>query len=307
MRLLIVGAGSTGGYIGGRLAEAGRDVTFLVRPARAEQLRRSGLEIISPKGNATVTPKLVTTDTIDASFDAILLSVKGFHLEQALKDLRPAVGSDTMILPVLNGMNHMDVIAKRFSSHNLVGCALKIATILDDNGRIVHLNPLQDLAYGELDSRVTPRMEQFHAFMQAGGLEPRLSPHIHQEMWEKWTLLASVGATTCLMRGSIGDVEAAPDGAAAALAILDEVTSVVKVVGIPPSDSFLTATRQQLTTASSPLTSSMYRDLIKGRPVEVENIIGDLVRLARKASVSTPLLAAIYVALSVYQNKLAKA
>ena len=183
MRLLVVGAGSTGGYIGGRLVEAGRDVTFLVRPGRAEQLRRDGLRILSPLGDATVEPQLATAGTLEGSFDAILLSVKGFQLDTALDDLRPAVGPETMILPVLNGMRHMETLAERFSPENLVGCALKIATILDDEGRVVHLTPLQDLAYGELDGSITPRIEALHELMQAGGFQPRLSREIRREMW----------------------------------------------------------------------------------------------------------------------------
>ncbi len=304
MRLLVVGAGSTGGYIGGRLVEAGRDVTFLVRPGRAEQLRRDGLRILSPLGDATVEPQLATAGTLEGSFDAILLSVKGFQLDTALDDLRPAVGPETMILPVLNGMRHMETLAERFSPENLVGCALKIATILDDEGRVVHLTPLQDLAYGELDGSITPRIEALHELMQAGGFQPRLSREIRREMWEKWILLASIGAVTCLMRGSIGEIEAAPGGAAFALAVLDEA---VAAIGTSLSEAFLTATRDQLTTKGSPLTSSMYRDLRKGRLIEVENIIGDVVRAAAGADVKTPLLDAAYTHLSVYQNRGGKA
>ena len=304
MRLLVVGAGSTGGYIGGRLVEAGRDVTFLVRPGRAEQLRRDGLRILSPLGDATVEPQLATAGTLEGSFDAILLSVKGFQLDTALDDLRPAVGPETMILPVLNGMRHMETLAERFSPENLVGCALKIATLLDDEGRVVHLTPLQDLAYGELDGSITPRIEALHELMQAGGFQPRLSREIRREMWEKWILLASIGAVTCLMRGSIGEIEAAPGGAAFALAVLDEA---VAAIGTSLSEAFLTATRDQLTTKGSPLTSSMYRDLRKGRLIEVENIIGDVVRAAAGADVKTPLLDAAYTHLSVYQNRGGKA
>lgn len=307
MRLLVVGAGSTGGYIGGRLAQEGQDVTFLVRRGRAERLRRDGLRIVSPLGDATVEPQLVTADTLDETFDAVLLSVKGFQLDAALDDLGPAVGLDTMILPVLNGMRHMEILARRFSAGNLVGCALKIATMLDDEGRVVHLSPLQDLAYGELDGGTTRRIQALHELMRAGGFQPRLSHEIRREMWEKWILLATIGAVTCLMRGPIGEIEAAPSGPAFALAVLDEAVATVRAIGTGPSEAFLTATRDQLTAKGSPLTSSMYRDLLNGRQVEVENIIGDLVRAAAGAGIETPLLAAAYTHLSVFQNRLGNA
>src|SRR5258708_5832214 len=148
MRLLVVGAGSTGGYFGGRLALAGRDVTFLVRPGPAAKLREGGLQIVSPHGDATLAPQVVTADTLDRTYDAVLLAVKGFHLDAAIRDMASAVGPETMILPVLNGMKHMELLAKRFAPHNVVGCALKVATVIDEDGRIVHPSPLQDLAYG---------------------------------------------------------------------------------------------------------------------------------------------------------------
>ena len=136
MRLLVVGAGSTGGYFGGRLAQAGRDVTFLVRQARADQLKATGLQIVSPHGDVTLSPKLVTADTIGAPFDAILLTVKAYSLDAALKDIVPAVGPKTMIIPVLNGMRHVGSIIAAFGQDALVGGLCRIAAALDDQGRI---------------------------------------------------------------------------------------------------------------------------------------------------------------------------
>lgn len=303
MRLLVVGAGSTGGYFGGRLAQAGADVTFLVRPARAAQLREKGLQITSPYGDVTLHPALVTSQEISAPYDAILLTVKGFHLDAALEDVAPAVGRETMILPVLNGMHHMDVIAQRFSRQNLVGCALKVATILENDGRITHLTPLQDFAYGELDGTTSDRIRNLDKFMQQAPIGARLSEVIRREMWEKWVLLAGLGAITCLMRGTIGEIESNPGGTDFILELLDEVVAIVKAVGETPSEAFLKAAREQLTTKGSPLASSMFRDLQRGWPVEVENILGDLVRRGKRAGISTSLLSAAYVNLSVYQKR----
>lgn len=305
MRLLVVGAGSTGGYFGGRLAEAGRDVTFLVRPARAAQLREQGLRIVSPHGNVTLHPKIVTTADIKAPYDAVLLTVKGFQLQAALDDIAPAIGPETMILPVLNGMRHMDVLAKRFSSNNLVGCALKVATILEDDGSIAQLNPLQDFAYGEIDGSATARVTALDQFMQGAPIGARLSPVICREMWEKWILLAGLGSTTCLMRGTVGEIEACHGGSDLVLDLLDEIITIVRTVGEAPSDGFIQAARQQLTAKGSPLASSMFRDVQRGRNVEVEEILGDLVRRGADAGIRAPLLSAATVHLRVYQSKVA--
>jgi 2-dehydropantoate 2-reductase len=301
MRILVVGAGSTGGYFGGRLAQAGRNVTFLVRPARAERMRANGLQIVSPHGDVTLAPKLVTADAIEAPFDAVLLTVKAFSLDAALDDLAPAVGPKTMILPVLNGMRHVDMLIARFGKQAVVGCVCKVATVVDDQGRIVQLNKLQDLAYGEMDGSPSARTDALDKDMQGAGFDARLSRTIEREMWEKWVLLATLGGICCLMRGTIGAVEAAAGGADFSLRFLDEVTSVVTAAGHPPSEAVLTATRSAVTQKGSPLTSSMYRDLKSNSPVEAEQIIGDLLLRARALDVPTPLLAAAFTHLSVYQ------
>jgi len=304
VRLLVVGAGSTGGYFGGRLAEAAGDVTFLVRPARAAKLNETGLRILSPFGDATLRPQVVTTGTLAETYDAVLLTVKAYQLEAAMEDLAPAIGPESMILPVLNGMRHMDLLTQRFGPHNVVGCALKVSTTLDDDGRIVQLSTLQDIAYGELDGELTPRIAALDAFMRSAKIGARLSPAIRREMWEKWTLLASLGAINCLMRGTIGEVETCAGGAGFALRLLSEVVAIVTAVGVQPSDGFLAVARTMLTEKGSPLASSMFRDLQSGRPIEAEAIVGDLVRRGANAGVDAPLLCAAYVCLAVHQNKI---
>jgi 2-dehydropantoate 2-reductase len=303
VRVLVVGAGSTGGYFGGRLAQAGRDVTFLVRPARAAKLRESGLRIVSPHGDATLQPKVVTPETLAGTYDALLLTVKAYQLEAAMEDLAPAVGPESMILPVLNGMRHMELLAQHFSPHNVVGCALKVSTTLDDDGRVVQLSTVQEIAYGKLDGALTPRILALDEFMRSAEIGARLSPAIQRQMWEKWVLIAALGAITCLMRGTVGEIEACPGGPAFALQLLDEVVAI----GVAPSDGFLAAARAMLTEKGSPMTASMFRDLQSGKPTEAEAIVGDLIRRGAKAGIAAPLLSAAYVCPVVHQNKIGMA
>ncbi|KQY21003.1 2-dehydropantoate 2-reductase [Rhizobium sp. Root483D2] len=305
MRMLVVGAGSTGGYFGSRLAAAGKDVTFLVRPARAEQLRRNGLQIVSPAGDLLINPKLLAAGEISAPFDIVLLTVKAFSLAATVEDFAPAVGPNTVILPVLNGMKHMDVLSARFGAERLAGCVCKIATVLDQEGRITHLAPFHDLFYGERDGALSDRMAAIDAFMKGAGFDARLSSSIEREMWEKWILLASLGAINCLMRGTVGDIAAAPGGAEFAASLLDEAVATVHAAGTAPSDAFVAAAKDQLTRQGSTQTSSMYRDLKQGKRIEAEQIVGDLVRRAREAQVATPLLSAAFANLSIYQSGLA--
>jgi 2-dehydropantoate 2-reductase len=304
MRMLVVGAGSTGGYFGGRLAEAGRDVTFLVRPTRAAQLAERGLQILSPHGDFTLRPQLVTAERLSGSYDVLLLAVKAFSLDSALADMSPAVGPETMILPVLNGMKHVDILTERFGKRGVVGCACKIVGSVDDEGRIVQHNPIQDIAYGEWGGEVSPRIKSLDHFMRDAGFDARLSPAIEREMWEKWILLAGLGGINCLMRGNIGEVALAPRGTEFALAVLEEIVAVVAAVGVPPSPEFATAARIALTATDSSLTSSMYRDLHRGVLTEADQIVGDLIARGHKAGLSMPLLDAIYANLCVYQHRL---
>jgi 2-dehydropantoate 2-reductase len=200
MRLLVVGAGSTGGYFGGRLAEAGRDVTFLVRPRRAAQLQATGLNIVSPHGDVTLRPKLVTAEPSRRP-NAVLLTVKAYSLDAAIEDFAAAVGPRTAIIPTLNGMRHIDVLAKRFGEETVAGGVCKVAATIDTEGRILLLAGFQELAYGERDGSVSSRMKELDAFMQGAGFEARLSGAIGYEMWEKWTMLATLGAITCSILG----------------------------------------------------------------------------------------------------------
>ena len=157
----------------------------------------------------------------------MLLTVKAFSLDAALDDLGAAVGPETIILPVLNGMKHVDTIIARFGENALVGCVCKVATLIDDEGRIVQLTKLQEMAYGEMSGNPSPRTDRLDEAMRGAGFDARLSRTIEREMWEKWVLLATIGGITCLMRGNVGEIEAAPGGVDFSLRFLDEVTAVV--------------------------------------------------------------------------------
>lgn len=302
MQILVVGAGAVGGYFGGRLAEANRDVTFLVRVRRAEEIKEKGLQIVSPHGDLTLHPKAVTADQIKGPYDMILLGVKSYALESAVNDFASAVGPDTMILPVLNGMRHMDQLAARFGAHAVLGGVCIVATEIDLEGRIRQLADVQSLTYGEQDGRSTPRVRKLDETLRGAGFDSVLSSHIMQDMWQKWVQLATLGAVTCLLRGNIGEIASVPGGAAVAIAALGECSDIASASGYPQSDTFLERQTADLTAQDSQLTSSMYRDLKKGANVEVDSILGDLLRRGAKHGLTTPILQAAFVSLSIYQH-----
>jgi 2-dehydropantoate 2-reductase len=307
MRILVVGAGAVGGYFGGRLVEANRDVTFLVRPRRAEQIKEKGLQIVSQHGNLTLHPKIITVDGIIGLYDLILLGVKSYSLSGSMRDFSSAVGPETTILPVLNGMRHIELLADRFGKHSVVGGVCLVATEIDGDGSIRQLADFQTLTYGELDSRSTPRLQRMDETLRGAGFETGISDRIVPDMWQKWVQLASLGTVNCLLRGNIGEVASIPEGIALSLSALSECADIAGACGYPPSAAFLEQQTKALTNPDSNLTSSMYRDLKNGAPVEVDTILGDLLERGRKHGLTAPLLQAAFVNLSIYQRSLDRA
>lgn len=303
MRILVVGAGAVGGYFGGRLTQAGRDVTFLVRPKQAEQIQAQGLRIVSPMhGDFTVRPKVITAGQIGSPYDTILVGVKSYSLAAAIDDFAPAVGPRTVIIPVLNGMHHMEVLTQRFGKNTVLGAVCFVATQVDWQGRIVQLADFQSLSYGELDGKKTPRIEEVHQVFQGAGFDTAIPGQILQEMWQKWVWLATVGAITCLLRGNIGEIAAVPGGAELSLAVLHECAAIASACGYPMPEAFLAERSPQLTAPGSSLTSSMYRDLKDQARVEVDTILGDLLERGRKHGVAAPIVQAAFVSLTIYQQ-----
>jgi 2-dehydropantoate 2-reductase len=304
MRILVIGAGAVGGYFGGRLADAGRDVTFLVRGRQSEAIRQHGLRILSPHGNATLYPKLISADEIAGSYDLIILCVKAYSLAVAMKDFGAAVAPNTIILPLLNGMRHIELLTGRFGDDCVVGGVCFISAEIDLEGRIVQLTDIHRLVYGERKGNDSARISALNEAMQGSMFDARTSGNILQEMWEKWVMLASLGAATCLLRANIGEIEAMPAGADLSRAILNECSAISTACGYPPGAEFLARTEKVLTTRGSRLTSSMYRDLIRNARVEVDQILGDLLDRGRKFDITAPLLEAACVSLRIYQARL---
>jgi 2-dehydropantoate 2-reductase len=301
MRTLVVGAGSVGGYFGGRLAAAGRDVSFLVHPRRAAQLT-AGLTI-SSRGEDNVVPvKLIVTGDAADEFEVILLAVKAYQLEGAIEDFAPYVGERTMIFPVLNGMKHMDALRARFGAARVIGGVARIATTLDEQGHILDQAGFHDLIYGEWSGERTGRILALHEFMRAPGFDARLSTEIEREMWEKWAMLASLGAITCLMDGDVGAVARARGGAEFVQALFAEVVATIAAAWRPLAEPFRSQVLALLTDRGSSLTSSMYRDMKAGNRIEADQIIGDLVRRASANGVATPHLSTVLVRLTVYEQ-----
>ena len=304
MRILVVGAGAVGGYFGGRLLEADCNVTFLVRPKRAAQLAETGLVIKSRFGNVTLkAPPTVQASELHRDFDLIVLSCKAYDLDAAIDSFAPAIGPGTAILPLLNGMRHLDFLDERFGAARVLGGQCLISAKLDDRGSILHLNDSHLLTFGEREGNRSPRIDGIAAEIGKAKFELRASSVILLEMWEKWVFLATLAAITCLMRSAIGDIEAA-GGARLALDLLEECRSSAASAGFAPRAEFLERTRSTVTAPGSLLTASMLRDIEDGAPIEADHVLGDLVRRGdRVLSPDRSLLRLAYMHLKAYESR----
>ncbi|MCC8978576.1 2-dehydropantoate 2-reductase [Bradyrhizobium acaciae] len=303
MRVLVVGAGAIGGYFGGRMLQGGRDVTFLVRPRRASELASAGLVIKSPNGDVTLNnPPTVQADKLSDKFDVVLLSCKAFDLDDAIKSFAPAVGDKTAIIPLLNGMLHLDALDKRFGAQHVLGGLCAIAATLNEKREVVQLQPMQSLNFGERAGGMSDRVRAIaDTFSVVNGATA--SDHIMQDMWEKWVFLASLAASTSLMRTSVGNILAAPGGKDFLLGILDECTAIAADAGHAPGGPFFQRTRGLLTAEGSPMTASMFRDIKAGLPVEADHVIGDLIVRADAAKIPVPKLRTAYTHLKAYEKQ----
>jgi len=300
----VVGAGAIGGYFGGRMLEAGADVTFLVRPRRAGELASAGLVIKSPNGDVTLkNPPTVQANKFTEQFDVVLLSCKAFDLDDAITSLAPAVGPQTSIIPLLNGMLHLDVLDKRFGRERVLGGLCAIAATLNEAREVVQLTPMQSLNFGERDGKLSDRVRAIAEVMASGKTGSVASENIVQEMWEKWVFLASLAASTCLMRTAVGNILAVSGGKDFVLGMLDECSAVAGAEGHAPSGPFFQRTRGMLTAEGSQMTASMFRDIKAGAAVEADHVIGDLIARGDAAKVPVPRLRIAYTHLKAYEKQ----
>ena len=304
MRILMLGAGAVGGYFGGRMVAAGSDVTFLVRKGRATQLR-NGLKIESLHGDATIPVKAITGAESPDTYDAVILSCKAYGLMGALDSISPYVCSGMPILPLLNGFAHLELIERRFPSAVVWGGSAGIAATMTDNGTIRQMHPNQIITTGIRadQSSSAAQLESLVSEMTRAEINATVSSDIEGAMWEKWTFLTTLAASTCLMRGSISQILATEYGEGFIAALFDECNRTAIAEGHPPASSPAVDYRGMLFDRESDFTASMLRDMDAGGLTEADHIVGDMIARAERHKIDTPNLKVAYSRLQVYESQ----
>ena len=302
MKILVLGAGGIGGYFGGRLAQAGVDTTFLVRPKRREQIAANGLVIESPNGNARIEAKTVLAGELKPGYDLVLFTCKAYDLDSAMDAIAPAVASGCAVLPMLNGLAHLDRLDQRFGAASVMGGTCQINVGLAPDGTVKHWEPLNRFLFGERDKSKPARAKALADALAKTAIDWTWSEDILQDMWEKVTFLAALAAMTCLFRGNIAEIMATPEGKAIAMRCFEANAAIARAEGHPPGPKILQWAADRLT-RPGPQSASMLRDMEAGKPVEADHIVGHMLSLARKHGIDDTVLLMAYTHLKTYEAR----
>ena len=303
MKILILGAGGIGGYYGARLAKAGADVTFLVRPKRREQLERNGLVVESPLGNLSMPVKTVLAEALAPGYDVVLFTCKAYDLASAMDAIAPAMQGGTALVPLLNGLAHLETLDARFGAANVLGGTAHINVMLKPDGTVWHGDVLQNMLFGERDRTKTPRALALDAITKKAGIGGGLSEDIVQDLWEKVVFLTALASTTCLFRANVREIVGSPGGKDVMRRALAANAAIAAAEGRVPRPSVLQKFNERLTDPEGLWSASMLRDLEGGGQVEADHIVGWMLERARKHNVDDTILALAYTHLKAYERR----
>lgn len=303
MKILVLGAGATGGYFGGRLLEKGEDVTFLVREKREKQLKKDGLVIKSIHGDVSLIPTTILSGkSEDLPFDIVFVATKAYHLQEAMEAVDPFVRDYTLVIPLLNGIEHFEELYTYFSKDQIIGGLCFIESTLDEQGHIIQTSEKHELAFGEMSGGQSERIQQLNKLFEGTKATFRLSDNIQQDLWHKYLFITTLSGITSLMRSPIGPIRDTLEGRTYIQQLFEEVRLTMLEVRGPIADGIVEQQMSMVDQLDGKMKSSMLRDIEKKQPIEADHIQGYLLLLAERADVETPLLRLIYQHLKVYEK-----
>ena len=302
MRILVVGAGALGGYFGGRLLEKGEDVTFLVREKRKAQLEADGLVVESVNGNMKMNVKTLLSGEQSDLFDVIILSTKAYHLEGAIESIRPYVSEQTMILPLLNGIEHISTLIDSFGEKHVIGGMCAIEATLDQTGKIIQDSVLHEFVYGERNGEKTERILKLQEAFSGTKADFRLSENIEQDMWHKYLFISTVAGVTSLFRSPMGPIREQKYGKQVIQSILTEAVSIMRAIKAPILDNVEDLQKERLNKLGYKMKASLLKDMEKQLPIEADHFFGYLLEQAETSGVEAKTIEPVYANLKLYET-----
>jgi 2-dehydropantoate 2-reductase len=289
VKIAVIGAGGVGGYFGAKLAHGGCDVVFLVRGRTLETLQREGIRVDSIDGNFSVPHINATDDPAQAgAVDAILLAVKSWQIEEALRNVAPMLKPDTIIVPLENGIDAPALIARATAPEHAAGGLCAIISFTVAPGHIRHAGTEPSIYFGELDDRVSERVQRLQSTLRAAGVRAEVPPNVTRAMWTKFlfiTPFSSIGAVTRVPAGVWREL---PQTRELARRAVEELVALAKNRGVDLGDDAVARTMERFDEMPPAATSSLQRDIMEGRPSELDAQAGAVVRMAQESGIAAP-------------------
>jgi 2-dehydropantoate 2-reductase len=301
MNIVVIGAGAIGGYFGGKLVNAGIPVTFLVREKRYKQLKERGLRIESVHGDFTVQPHCVLAAEEVENPDLVLLAVKNYQLEGTFSDLKCFVERGAKILPLMNGVQHIDQLVAVFGRERILGGLCYIETTLNEFGDVVQKSLMHDIVFGPLTEVDLPYLQRVNTLFLKSGVNAKISQDIITEMWSKFIFLVTLSGVTTATRSPIGVSQQDLFMSAFIRDFVQELVNLAKAIGIKLPEDFSEQMIQRITNTNPEMTSSMHRDLEKGLPLELDSLQGAVLNIAEQQKVAVPCTRAIHALLHPFK------
>lgn len=302
MNIVVLGAGAVGGYFGGKLAYNGFSVQFLVRKNRYEQLKSRGLNVKSRHGDFSVQPNLVTNVNDIDHPDIVIVALKNYHIDNAFQQLEQLVEKGATILPLLNGIKHLDLLISKFGKEKVLGGLCYIEATLNEEGDVIQTSQLQDIMFGSISQSHSNLLNKLEAMMKESGINGSQSEVILEEMWKKYIFLTSLSSITASTRQPIGVSLQDPVTSSFLKDLISEVFEIAKARNIPLPVDTVDNVFKKLHSLSPTMTASMHRDLEKSLPIELDSLQGYLIEQAQEYGINTPCIKAIYALLHPYKN-----
>lgn len=304
MNIVIYGTGGVGGYFGTRLAQAGNDVTFIARGKHLEAIKQNGLQLKSSKGDYLVYPAKATAAISEiADIDLILVCVKTWQVNEVAQKMKSVLNKDTSVISLLNGVENEDTLCSIIDKKHVLGGLSKIVSKVKDYGIINHLSYEPTIVFGELNNIKTKRALQLEKLFLKAGITTKLAANIQKDIWTKFLYISTLSAIGALTRATIGEMLASPQIRKMMVQTAEEIVTIAKAKGIKLPDTIIDKQFQIFETQPFNTTTSLQRDIMEGKPSELEAQNGTIVKFGKELGIPTPINSFIYGCLLPQENR----
>lgn len=305
MKIAIFGTGGVGGYFGGRLAQAGEDVTFIARGEHHKAIQQTGLKISSTLGDFAIHPaQAVDSTEAIGVVDLIVLALKAWQLAPALEQIQNLIGDNTAILPLLNGIEHIDRLIANFGKRHVLGGLCRISVFIEDAGHIRHMGMNPHIAFGELDNSKSERILSIHKmFSNIENITAEIPADIHAAMWEKYVFISGTSGVGAFVRKPINEYRDIPEFRTMLINAMTETANVARAQGVLLSEHLINDIMKRIDAAPAGMIPSMQKDMMAGKPSELDDQIGGVIRMGKAVNIPTPTHDKIYAELLPLEQK----